>query len=408
MKSAPREPRLPGLTRKKESRQEEPELPWQEEDPGSDSARVFAEREKQAVAALGKAPEIQNTLRGAPDTIRLGAQTWKPPDDGATTARLKPVHPRLEDDPMTDAVTDVDRRRRGGAVVSEDLPQVAGVIRADDEPARIVSHPPGDPSPSGGIPVSVSVSPSIAAEMHEATTMPMPKIRRPESPPVPEPTPIPRAPPNPVGLEPPPGVRTMLVQTGRPSRRGGAILFFSVLSAACGVGAGYAIWGMGPAPEASAPSAAEPSLPAAVAAPEAGACKLAVRSEPPGAEVKIGDEQVGATPVDLDRDCGEVSVAISKEHYEPALERLTLEPDSIGVISETLERPIYKVAIRSVPRGADVTVAGKAFGKTPLTIELPGFEKAEIELTYRGYRPYRRTITPRRKWTRLKPRLRKR
>lgn len=420
-KSASREPRLPGLTRQEPDEDADTgvvEAPWDDDEgPGSGNARSFAERQKQAVDALGK-QRPHNTLRGSPDTLKLGAQTWKPPAETNDTIRV----------PARTFTLDELDKPASGAVVSEEAPEVAGVIRADDGPARIVSHPPGNAAVATEVPQSVTVSPSVAIEIQEAETVRMPA--RPEATPVPlagaATTPMPRreppAIPGPqaapfVPPPMPPGESTVLLHT-RTRSSAPVVIAVGLISALLGIGTGFALWGIGelplapppramsvvpPEPESEPVAKPEPEPAKAVAPP----CTLAVRSEPARAEVVVGGKAVGVTPIDVDRACGKVSLEISKKHYQRIRRSLALEAGTIGVVAVTLTRPTYEVAIRSVPRGAAVAVAGKIVGKTPVTISLPGHVATEIELTRRGYRPYKKSITPTRRHTKIRPRLRR-
>lgn len=458
-----REPRLPGLPRTEPEEDADTgvvELPWEEKDE-SENAGAFKEREQQADAVLTE-PQISTTLRGAPDTVKLSAQTWKPPEGKGinklpvqdtikfTAQTWQPPAPNLtgpaEAEEEEDETTDVAAKPTQTPIVSEDEAEVAGVIRAEDGPARIVSHPPDGPMtpvPAPAAPPTIEVSPSAAHPRIDpgAEVTPVPRPAMPEATPLParpaplregtpppgyrertplpdyrEATPLPRTAPPRRHPEP-----TTLVHAA-PPRRMGMLIIVALLSAGLGLGAGYMLWGMNKsaASPASASVAgdsasdsgdveppADPETPAVQPTPQN--CKLHIASEPDGATVKAGEVSLGQTPVDAELPCdAEVSMRISKRRFVSAVKTVSLSRDEVVKVSVELERPTYKVAIRSVPRGASVSINGKRQAdKTPTTLELPGFEDAEIEVSKKGYKPYKTTFTPRRRRSILKPRLKR-
>jgi hypothetical protein len=462
-----REPKLPGLPRSEPDEDADTgvvALPW--EKPESVNADSFAAREQQAVAVLGD-PEISTTLRGAPDTVKLGAQTWKPPASSSQRAEINDtvklsaqtwqppaptpgasIEARLPED--GDETTDIVRSIPT-VVHGEGDAEVAGVIRADDGPARIVSHPPN--AAASAVPTeaprSVELSPSVAHVIerreatpvprpYESTPTPVPRVRAPMSDvtpipyelseantfgavggAVPEMTPAPRAPQAPRAIAPPrPADATAMVHT-RPASPW-LVITVALISAMLGLGAGYMLWGL-PASRSNAvgPTAVDSSgggstlAETPVLAPtEPGLkpenCKLVITTTPDEATVRAGDVNLGKTPIDAELACGELEVKISKRQYSTAVEKLSLSAGQATKLAVELERPTYKLSVQSIPRGAAIKVNGTDSGTTPKTVELPGFEEAEIELSRRGYKVYKTTVTPKRRRTVLKPRLRRR
>lgn len=445
-----REPKLPGLPRTDPEDDADTgvvDLPWDEE-PESPNASAFEEREKQAVAALGE-PDISTTLRGAPDTVKLGAQTWKPPAGkrggspdkldvqdtiklGAQTWKPPTPSPALGDDDDEETTDVAAAKPTPVPIVGEGDAEVAGVIRADEGPARIVSSPPDDPVtpvPLEPAPRSIQVSPSAAhprldpsadvtplpppLDAREATPVP----RMSEATPLPdyhETTPLPHAASRRKRPDP-----TTLVAT-RGSKSTATMIVVALISASLGLGAGYLVWGMNPTSDDAAPTTTaapvvddtEPPAKrgeAPAVKPQPATCKLVVNSEPDGATVRVGKANLGKTPIDAELDCsGEATVRVSKRRYVSATEKISLAAGEPVKIAVELERPTYKLAIHSIPRGAKVVVNGETAGKTPTTVSLPGFEEAKIVVSKRGYRPYKKTITPRRRRSTIKPRLRRR
>ncbi len=120
---------------------------------------------------------------------------------------------------------------------------------------------------------------------------------------------------------------------------------------------------------------------------------VTVTSEPEGAEVFVAGEARGVTPLTTEILAGNHPIELRREGFKPwstdvqvkANEPMTLGPIKLGL-------PDARLAIRSEPAGAAVSVAGVYRGVTPLEIELrpelahalvvakPGYENATREI----------------------------
>jgi formylglycine-generating enzyme required for sulfatase activity len=121
--------------------------------------------------------------------------------------------------------------------------------------------------------------------------------------------------------------------------------------------------------------------------------EVTVSSEPAGAQVLVAGEPRGVTPLTTEVMAGNHPVELRMEGFKPwstdvqvkANEPLSLGPVKLGL-------PDGRLAVRSEPAGASVSVAGVYRGVTPLDIELrpdlghalvlskPGYENASREV----------------------------
>ena len=116
--------------------------------------------------------------------------------------------------------------------------------------------------------------------------------------------------------------------------------------------------------------------------------EVSIASEPSGASVRIGDQQLGTTPLKLQLPAGHHKVELQRAGFTPwtsdvqvrANEPLTLGPIRLGL-------PDGKLDVRSSPAGASVSVAGVYRGKTPLQIALRPEMTHSLTLTLAGHQP---------------------
>ncbi len=120
---------------------------------------------------------------------------------------------------------------------------------------------------------------------------------------------------------------------------------------------------------------------------------VTVTSEPAGAQVLVGGEVRGVTPLTTEVLAGNHPLELRREGFKPWSTDVQVkanEPLSLGPIK--LGLPDARVSVRSEPSGAAVSVAGVYRGVTPLDIELrpelshsivvakPGYENATREM----------------------------
>jgi len=122
--------------------------------------------------------------------------------------------------------------------------------------------------------------------------------------------------------------------------------------------------------------------------------KVSVISEPAGAQVVIGGETRGTTPLTTEVMAGNHPVEVRLAGFKPwitdvqvkANESLNLGPIRLGL-------PDGRLALRSEPSGASVSVAGVYRGQTPLDLELRPDVAQPIVLTKPGYESATREVS---------------
>jgi len=120
---------------------------------------------------------------------------------------------------------------------------------------------------------------------------------------------------------------------------------------------------------------------------------VSITSEPSGAQVSIGGEVRGKTPLTTEVLAGSHPVELTLAGFKPwtsdvqvkANEPLTLGPVRLGL-------PDGRLALRSEPSGASVTITGVYRGQTPLDIELRPDIAQSIVLTKAGYESATRQV----------------
>lgn len=121
---------------------------------------------------------------------------------------------------------------------------------------------------------------------------------------------------------------------------------------------------------------------------------VSVTSEPAGAQVIVGGEPRGATPLTTEILAGNHPLELRLEGFKPWTTDVQIkpgEPLSVGPVK--LGLPDGRLALRSEPSGASVSVAGVYRGQTPLELELRPDIAHSIVLAKPGYEASTRQIT---------------
>lgn len=123
-------------------------------------------------------------------------------------------------------------------------------------------------------------------------------------------------------------------------------------------------------------------------------CPTTITSVPPEAEVTIGSEVKGPTPVTITLPCGApVKVSLKKARYQTTTRDVTPKPNS-KPIKIALARMTFTVKVSSSPPGATVTLNGKTLGMTPTIAKVPLGETSILKITKDGYAPETSKVTP--------------
>ncbi len=124
-----------------------------------------------------------------------------------------------------------------------------------------------------------------------------------------------------------------------------------------------------------------------------GFSSVTIESKPAGARVAVNGRDVGSTPLTTELDAGSYTLSLAAEgfrRWESTIQVQADKPQKIGPVE--LGLPDGTVVIRSAPAGADIAIAGRYRGRTPLTVALaPGLEH-EVIVTRAGYEPARRLV----------------
>jgi len=113
---------------------------------------------------------------------------------------------------------------------------------------------------------------------------------------------------------------------------------------------------------------------------------VSVQSEPAGAAIFAGEEQVGVTPAIIELLEGTHEITVAKDGYAAWDGNVEAEPNasqSIPLI--TLQPADAKLLVNTIPRGANVTVNGRYRGQSPITLSLSPDVDYDIGMSKAGY-----------------------
>ena len=120
---------------------------------------------------------------------------------------------------------------------------------------------------------------------------------------------------------------------------------------------------------------------------------VSVSSKPAGAELWVGGELRGETPLTAEVEAGEREFELRLDHHNTWTRTYTVEPNVPKTLDEVvLKKADGRLSLASDPGGASVTVNGKYRGRTPLRLSLPPGRSHEIKLNKAGYEPVARTL----------------
>jgi formylglycine-generating enzyme required for sulfatase activity len=118
-----------------------------------------------------------------------------------------------------------------------------------------------------------------------------------------------------------------------------------------------------------------------------------IESEPAGAKIFAGDEEVGVTPATVELLEGSHEVTLSKEGFSAWDGTIVAEPNIAQQLPLiTLDPADARLIVNSIPRGANVTVNGRYRGQSPITLSLEPEVDYDIGLSKAGYGVTRRSM----------------
>ncbi len=119
--------------------------------------------------------------------------------------------------------------------------------------------------------------------------------------------------------------------------------------------------------------------------------RVSIKSEPSGAEVRIGSEGRGRTPLEVELLAGSHRVELQHPGYKPWVSDVQVQantPLALGPVR--LGVPDGRLVVSSTPAGASVTVGGAYRGRTPVEIEVRPDIVQVVTVQRDGYQPARR------------------
>ncbi len=120
---------------------------------------------------------------------------------------------------------------------------------------------------------------------------------------------------------------------------------------------------------------------------------VTVESEPSGAMVFAGDEQVGVTPATIELLEGSHEITVSKDGFSAWDGTVVAEPNIAQALPVIQLQPAdARLIVNTIPKGANVTVNGRYRGQSPLTLSLTPDVDYEIGLSKAGYGVTRRNL----------------
>ncbi len=118
-----------------------------------------------------------------------------------------------------------------------------------------------------------------------------------------------------------------------------------------------------------------------------------VESEPSGAKIFAGDEEVGVTPATIELLEGSHEIAVSKDGFSPWDGTVVAVPNVGQQLPLVVLQPAdARLIVNTIPRGANVTVNGRYRGQSPITLSLAPDVDYDIGLSKAGYGVTKRSL----------------
>ncbi len=122
---------------------------------------------------------------------------------------------------------------------------------------------------------------------------------------------------------------------------------------------------------------------------------LTVQTNPSGAIVMLSNTFAGQTPTNLTLSADTTHlIQLSKAGYETENREVSVGSAATKTLSVKLKPQLGIIQLVVAPADAEIVVDGKAMGRVPRQLSLVAVEH-RLEITKKGYQPYRTRITPR-------------
>lgn len=129
---------------------------------------------------------------------------------------------------------------------------------------------------------------------------------------------------------------------------------------------------------------------------------LRVESDPPGAEVLVGDVLYGRTPAEIrlswTRSDGEKTLTLRLAGHRPKTVAVRRDERKVGPVPLDLAPVKVATTFTSTPPGAEVRVAGRVLGRAPVTVDLEWSLKdgpRAVEMVLDGHHVEKLELKPR-------------
>jgi formylglycine-generating enzyme required for sulfatase activity len=121
--------------------------------------------------------------------------------------------------------------------------------------------------------------------------------------------------------------------------------------------------------------------------------EVSIDSRPAGARVMLDGEAIGETPLQVEILEGTYRLLLERDGFDAVSSTLQVTANRAQVLPEfTLVESAGVVSVQTIPAGANVTVAGKFLGRTPLELTLAPRQHHALEISKAGYEVIRRQI----------------
>lgn len=114
--------------------------------------------------------------------------------------------------------------------------------------------------------------------------------------------------------------------------------------------------------------------------------EVEVRSQPPGASIFSGEDEVGTTPANIQLLEGTHDLTVARDGYSAWDGKIVAEPNVAQTLPVIQLQPAdARLLVKTIPRGANVTVNGRYRGQSPITLSLSPDVDYKIGMSKAGY-----------------------
>ncbi|NHN37694.1 PEGA domain-containing protein [Pseudomaricurvus alcaniphilus] len=122
---------------------------------------------------------------------------------------------------------------------------------------------------------------------------------------------------------------------------------------------------------------------------------ISVASEPAGATLSVDGQAVGETPITAQLLAGKHTLQLQlpgHKSWQHVLRVSAQTAETLPVV--TLQKADGLITLNTTPSGANITIDGQFYGRTPLQVELAPEQKYSLTLLKEGYQPLHASLSP--------------